>query len=82
MNRRYRTIGDGVSESVLSQMFHDGMKLEHMRGALHIMGYRSKSGLMLTESHVSNYLRKDMGLRKVSEYKKPNYRTNWRAFVS
>ena len=41
-------------------------------------GFVSKSGLELTESHVSNFRRKDLGIRSVPRYSKPNYQgRNW-----
>lgn len=52
--------------------------LAELRDDLHRHGYRSKSGLILTESHVSNFRRKDLGLRKVRYYDKPTYAgRNW-----
>lgn len=41
-------------------------------------GYCSKSGLDLTESHVSNFRRKDLGIRSAPYYSKPQYQgRNW-----
>ena len=42
------------------------------------LGYRSKAGLQLTNSHISNFLRKDLGLRKQRYASKPFYQgRNW-----
>lgn len=37
-------------------------------------GYVSKSGLPLTGAHISNFMRKDLGMRRVPPYEKPNYK--------
>jgi hypothetical protein len=44
--------------------------------------YCSKDYHELTSSHLSNFCRKDLGLRKVRNYWKPNYQgLNWHAFT-
>jgi succinate dehydrogenase flavin-adding protein (antitoxin of CptAB toxin-antitoxin module) len=60
---------------------HDSMTLVEMAD---ILGshYVSKNYNTLTSSHLSNFCRKDLGLRKVRNYWKPNYQgKNWHAFV-
>lgn len=52
-----------------------------MASYLYDKGYTSKSGKELTNSHISNFLRKDMGIRQVEEYEKYNYKgCNWLKF--
>lgn len=41
-------------------------------------GYTSKTGKQLTNSHISNFLRKDLEYHYVAKYPKPNYKgRNW-----
>lgn len=55
-----------------------GQNLDLIRLLLKQAGYCSKSGLELTESHVSNFRRKDLGIRSAPYYSKPNYQgRNW-----
>jgi len=55
----------------------DGMTLTDMAAQLS-GSYLSKSGRPLTTSHLSNFARRDLGLRKVSKYEKKNYKGwNW-----
>jgi hypothetical protein len=40
--------------------------------------YTSKSGLRLTESHISNFLREDLNIRRMPQHFKPKYKgKNW-----
>lgn len=52
--------------------------LNSIRVQLEHRGYCSKSGFKLTVSHVSNFRRKDLGIRSASYYSKPRYQgRNW-----
>jgi hypothetical protein len=49
--------------------------------ALNALGVVSKTGKKLSASHVSNFLRHDLGLRRVRPYIKPSYKgKNWHSF--
>ena len=64
---------DGLCVEICKEMFNRKLSLQAIANALGAMGYRSKSGITLTESHISNFLRKDLGLRKMPEHSKRYY---------
>lgn len=50
--------------------------------ALSDLGVVSKTGKTLSASHVSNFLTKDLGLRRVRQYEKRSYKgKNWHSFA-
>lgn len=52
--------------------------LRYIAKDLRKLGYTSKNGHKLTESHVSNFRRNDLGIRTAPVYSKPNYKgRNW-----
>jgi hypothetical protein len=62
--------------------YYMSLTLDKLQTVLLRFDYKSKSGLPLEPIHISNFLRKDLGLRKVREYEKPNYKgCNWHMFV-
>ena len=65
-------------EKFLAEMHRRGHHQGVIANALNEVGVTSASGLMVTNDHVSNALRKSMGRRMVSEYTQPNCQgENW-----
>lgn len=77
-----KKIGDGISDQFLTEAYHAGEGLKFMCDTLSRLGYVSATGLTLSNSHVSNHLRKKLGLRMVKDYNKPGYKGyNWTYFA-
>ena len=67
-----------VDDSVCVAIASQPEPLKFITEDLRKLGYTSKTGVKLTESHVSNFRRKDLGIRSAPVYHKPNYQgRNW-----
>lgn len=59
-----------------------GYTQEQIAADLTHFGYVSSTGLPLTASHVSNFCNDKLGLGRVKQYEKKNYKgKNWRKFA-
>lgn len=64
---------DTICVGIVQQMHAAERSLSEIAHALTAVGYCSKSRILLSASHISNFMHDDLGLAKVPKYDKPYY---------
>ena len=64
---------DGFCTQIVRYGVDNDIPQQQVADALSLLGYVSKNNIKLSASHISNFERKDLGIRRVAMYTKPNY---------